>query len=112
MKKPDTPKQPDYDELDTILLELAQGSPDHKVSRTEQLLTARGAIHAHYQAKIREAIGEDEEQVIGEQGKYDPKTRTHELIVDSEPVKYHIQRTVNRNEFKAELRQSLLGGEE
>ena len=96
MKKPDTPKQPDYDELDTILLELAQGSPDHKVSRTEQLLTARGAIHAHYQAKIREAIGEDEYPKNNEQNVNWKRTPERKA----------------RDKLRYELRQSLLGGDE
>ena len=59
-----------------------------------------------------EIIGKDEEPVIGEQGKFDPDTRTFELITDSPAVKYHQQKVSNNNRLKYEQRQrrdTLLG---
>ena len=97
--------------IDTIFAEFGRKcSPiatlrnvDNPLVRREYIDQAKSALYE----LMLSVIGEDELPPVGEMGGFDPVTRTHELITDSDAVKYHIQRTLNQNNLRAEQRNKL-----
>jgi len=86
--------------IDDLLNELT-GNPD--TAPVDQVAQAKSALYE----LMLSVIGEDELPPVGEMGVFDPVTRTHELITDSDAVKYHIQRTLNQNNLRKDQRNKL-----
>lgn len=99
--------------LDEILEDLfAKGMRTERVIRKDHGLPDAKKMIGDSEAAIKawvkeQIIGEDEKPPVGEMGKFDPVTQTYELITDTEAVKYHMQRVMNRNDFRKELRTKI-----
>jgi hypothetical protein len=84
--------------IDEILQDFADG-----IAAEEAWVDAKAAINQLMYNEVMALLGDDEVPPVGEQGKFDPQTRTYELITDSPAVKYHIQRVMNRNGHFAQV---------